>query len=70
MENDRALVAAGVVGAIVAVLCCATPLLAVFSGALGGGARFANAGYLVFPALLIARGVLAFAFTCKRRVQR
>lgn len=27
--NDRALIRAGVVGAIVAAICCATPILAV-----------------------------------------
>ena len=70
MDNDRALIATGVAGAIVAALCCAMPFLAVLFGAAGLTAWFANAGYLVLPALLIGLGLLAFAFTLKRRAQR
>jgi len=68
MENNRALIATGTVGAIIAALCCATPLLAVLFGALGLTAWLANADYIVIPALLICLGLIVFGL--KRRARR
>ena len=70
MEHDRALIATGIVGAIAAALCCATPLLIIAFGTAALTAWFANTGYIVVPALLICVGLLAFALTRKRRAQR
>jgi len=67
MENNRALIATGTVGAIIAALCCATPLLAVLFGTLGLTAWLANADYIVIPALLICLGLVVFGFARKTR---
>jgi mercuric ion transport protein len=53
MEGNRTLIATGTVGAVFAVICCATPLLAFVLGGLGLTAWLAKAGYVVMPALLI-----------------
>ena len=51
--TDRNLIAAGAVGAVLAALCCATPLLAVALGTLGLTAWFSKTDYVVIVALLI-----------------
>jgi mercuric ion transport protein len=51
--GSRGLLRTGVLGAIVAGLCCGTPLLAVVLGALGLPAWLAYADYVLLPALII-----------------
>lgn len=50
--DDRTLVRTGAVGAIVAAICCATPVLAFVLGALGLSAWGAKADYVLIPVLL------------------
>jgi mercuric ion transport protein len=69
MENNRALIATGTVGAIIAALCCATPLLAVLFGALGLTVWLANADYVVLPALLICLGLVVFGLARQTRAK-
>lgn len=51
--RDRALVTTGVVGGLVAAICCATPLLAIVFGVIGFTAWLAKADYILLPALII-----------------
>ncbi len=57
--RDRALVATGTFGAIVAAICCATPLLAVLFGAVGLTAWLAKADFVLIPALILSLGLIA-----------
>ena len=52
--RDRALITTGVVGAVIAAVCCATPLLAVLFGAIGLTAWLTKADYVVIPALILS----------------
>ena len=63
--NDRLLVVTGAIGAALAVVCCATPLLAIVLGGVGLSAWLANAGYLVMPVLLT--GVVIAGIGIRRR---
>jgi mercuric ion transport protein len=63
--NDRALITAGAIGAIVAAICCATPLLAVVLGSIGLTAWLAKADYAVMPVLFL--GVVLVGFGLYRR---
>jgi mercuric ion transport protein len=63
--NDRALITTGAVGAALAMICCATPLLAVVLGGIGLTAWLAKADYVVMPALLL--GVVLVGFGLYRR---
>ncbi len=65
--SDRKLIAAGAVGAVLAALCCATPLLAVALSAAGLTALLAKSGYVVIGALLIGLGLVAL-WLYRRRV--
>jgi mercuric ion transport protein len=64
--NDRALIAVGAVGAVVAAICCATPLLAVALGTFGLTAWLAKADYAVIPVLLAGLGLVAYGLSHRR----
>jgi mercuric ion transport protein len=51
--TDRSLITTGAIGAALAAICCATPLLAVVLGGVGLSAWLARADYIVLPVLLI-----------------
>jgi mercuric ion transport protein len=51
--NDRSLIATGGVAAVLAAICCATPLLAILLGGIGLTAWTARADYVVLPVLLV-----------------
>ena len=63
--TDRSLIATGAIGAILAAICCATPLLAVVLGGIGLTAWLAKADYIVMPVLF--RGVVLVGFGLYRR---
>ena len=64
--RDRSLIATGAVGAVVAAVCCATPLLAVLFGAVGLTAWVAKADYVVIPAFILCLGLIAFGLYRRR----
>ena len=67
--QDRALITTGAVGAVVAAICCATPLLAILFGAVGLTAWLAKADYVLIPALILCLGLVLFGLY-RRRVHR
>jgi Membrane transport protein MerF len=56
--KDRALIAAGLGGAIAAVTCCASQLLAITLGTAGLTAWLANSAYVLVPVLLISAALI------------
>ena len=64
--RDRALITTGAVGAVVAAVCCATPVLAVLFGAVGLSAWLAKADYVVIPALILSLGLIAVGLYRRR----
>jgi len=64
--GDRALITTGAVGAVLAAVCCATPLLAVLFGAVGLTAWLAKADYVVIPALIICLVLIAVGLYRRR----
>jgi mercuric ion transport protein len=57
--NNRSLIATGGIGGVVAVICCATPILAIVFGALGLAGWLSKADYVLIPAVLICLGLVA-----------
>lgn len=49
----RSLITSGAIGAALAAICCATPLLAVVLGSVGLSAWLAKANYVVMPVVLL-----------------
>jgi len=68
--RDRALVGVGVLGAAVAAVCCATPLLAIVFGAVGLTAWLAKADYVLIPALMLCIALVGFGLYRARRRTR
>jgi mercuric ion transport protein len=64
--RDRTLITTGVVGAVVAAVCCATPLLAILFGALGLTAWLAKADYVLIPALILCLALIGFSLYRRR----
>ncbi len=56
--NDRSLITAGAVGAALAAIYCATPLLAVVLGGIGLTAWLAKADYVVLAVLILALALM------------
>jgi mercuric ion transport protein len=67
--RDRTLITTGIVGAVVAAVCCATPLLAIMFGAVGLAAWVAKADYVLIPALVLCVALIAFGLYRTRCAQ-
>ncbi len=64
--NDRNLLKIGIVGTVVAALCCFTPVLVVLLGVVGLSAVVGWLDYVLLPVLLIFLGLTAFALWRRR----
>jgi mercuric ion transport protein len=65
--SDKRLVATGLIGMIVAALCCATPLLVVLLGMLGLSAVLGKLDYALPPVMAIFLAVLIYGLAKRRR---
>jgi mercuric ion transport protein len=68
--RDHNLVTAGVVGAAVAAVCCAAPLVVTAVGAVGLTAWLAKAGNALIPAPILGVGLIAFGLYRKQCRER
>jgi mercuric ion transport protein len=64
--SNNALLATGIAGSVIAVLCCATPVLAVLLGALGLSAWIGGIDYVVLPALAVFLILVVYALIRSR----
>jgi hypothetical protein len=65
-RDDRRLLRFGIVGAIVAALCCFTPLLVLLLGAVGLASLTGHLDYVLLPAVFFV-GLTMYAMYRKRR---
>ena len=59
--DDRTLLTTGIAGAVVAALCCATPVFVIVLGAVGFSAWVGLVGYVLIPALVVCIGLTIYA---------
>lgn len=59
--SNNALLATGIVGSVIAALCCFTPVLVVAFGLLGLSTWLGYADYVLLPALAFFLGLTAYA---------
>jgi mercuric ion transport protein len=64
--RDRTLITTGAIGAVLAAICCLTPLLVVVLSAVGLTAWLANADYVLIPALILCLALVAFGVYRRR----
>ena len=63
--NDKKILQVGLIGTIIAALCCFTPVLVVLFGVVGLSAAIGYLDYVLFPAL--AFFVLLTIYAVRRR---
>jgi mercuric ion transport protein len=68
--RDRTLITTGVVGAALAAICFATPLLAILFAAVGLTGWLAKVDYVVIPALDLSAALIGFGLYRKRQGAR
>lgn len=65
--NDAALIKAGAVGAAIAAICCATPILVIALGAVGLSALTGYLDAVLLPVLALSIGLVGDGFYKKRQ---
>ena len=60
-DSNKKQMKTGIIGAVVAALCCFTPVLVVLFGAIGLSAWLGWIDYVLFPALFASMGLVAHA---------
>ncbi len=66
MQNSR-LLKVGIIGTVVAALCCFTPVPVILLGAVGLSALVGTLDYVLLPALVAFIAVTAFALYKRTR---
>ena len=59
--NSRKLLGVGIIGTVVAAICCFTPVLVILFGVIGLSALVGWLDYVLFPALAIFIGITVYA---------
>ncbi len=57
----------GAIGAVVAAICCATPVLVIGLGAIGLSAWAGTLDYVLLPVLALCLGVLGYGLYKRRQ---
>jgi mercuric ion transport protein len=65
--KDATIVKTGIVGSVIAAICCFTPVLVIGLGAVGLSAWLGWLDYVLFPALAIFLGITAFGVWRRQR---
>lgn len=61
MTRNNKLLGAGIVGTIIAALCCFTPVLVILFGVVGLSALVGTLDYVLLPALVFFIGLTIYA---------
>ena len=59
--NNRKLLGIGIVGTVIAAICCFTPVLVILLGVVGLSAWLGWLDYVLFPALAVFIGITIYA---------
>ena len=65
--SDSALIKTGMVGAVIAAICCATPILVLSLGPVGLSALTGYLDYVLLPVLALCIGMIAFGVYKRRQ---
>ena len=65
--NDSALVKTGIVGGVIAAVCCATPILVIALSAVGLSALTGYLDFVLLPVLAFCIGMIAFGVYKRRQ---
>ena len=65
--KDASILKTGIVGSVIAAICCATPVLVIALGAVGLSAWLGWTDYVLLPALAIFLGMTAYGLWRRQR---
>jgi mercuric ion transport protein len=65
--KDATILKTGIVGTVIAAICCATPGLVIAFGALGLSAWVSGLDYVLLPALAVFVGLTAYGLWRRNR---
>lgn len=65
--NDSTLIKTGAIGAVVAAICCATPVLVIALGAVGLSALTEYLDYVLLPILALCIGLISYGLYRRRQ---
>ncbi|MBI1260632.1 MAG: mercury resistance system transport protein MerF [Rhizobiales bacterium] len=65
--KDATIFRTGIVGSIIAAVCCATPILVISLGALGLSAWLGWVDYVLIPALVLFLAITAYGLWRQQR---
>ena len=65
--NDSVLIKTGIVGAVIAAICCAAPTLVIALGAVGLSALTGYLDAVLLPVLTLSIGLVGYGFYKKRQ---
>jgi mercuric ion transport protein len=65
-NTGNRLITTGVIGSIIAIICCVTPVLIVLFGALGLAGATGYLDYVLLPAMVIFLGLIVYGGWLKR----
>ena len=60
----------GIIGSVIAAVCCFTPILVVLLGLVGASALVGYLDYVLLPALVLFLGVLIYALVKRPSTNR
>lgn len=69
MDKNTRLLRIGIGGAVLAALCCFTPILVVLLGVVGAAAWVSYLDFVLLPALAVFVGITVHAWCCRRQAQ-
>lgn len=64
--SNKGLLRTGLIGTVIAAVCCFTPALVILLGAVGLSAALAWLDYVLFPALVLFIGITIYAWMQRR----
>ena len=65
--KDRTILRTGIIGSVIAAICCFTPALVLLLGAVGLSAWLAWLDYVLLPALVLFLGISAYGLVLRQR---
>jgi mercuric ion transport protein len=65
--NDRNLLKVGIIGTVIAALCCFTPILVILLGVVGLSTLVGWLDIVLLPALALFAGITVYALWRKQR---